>query len=53
MRNRDMKIFLYSVDLFVFQATKRGLSSRMDVMDSTMDECAAITGETQEEVGPA
>ncbi|KAE8023716.1 hypothetical protein FH972_009384 [Carpinus fangiana] len=31
-------------------ATKRGLSSRMDVMDSTMDECAAITGETQEEV---
>ncbi|XP_062156611.1 uncharacterized protein LOC133864328 [Alnus glutinosa] len=32
------------------QATKRGISSRMDVMDSTMDECAAITAETQEEV---
>ncbi|GLT73281.1 hypothetical protein SLA2020_451510 [Shorea laevis] len=31
-------------------ATKKGLSSRMDVMDSTMDECAAITAETQEEV---
>nr|XP_023898751.1 uncharacterized protein LOC112010638 isoform X3 [Quercus suber] len=31
-------------------ATKRGLSSRMDVMDSTLDECAEITSETQQEV---
>ncbi|KAF5449311.1 hypothetical protein F2P56_029774 [Juglans regia] len=31
-------------------ATKRGLSSRMDVMDSTLDECAAITSETQQDV---
>ncbi|KAM4108751.1 hypothetical protein ACJW30_03G070100 [Castanea mollissima] len=31
-------------------ATKRGLSSRMDVMDSTLDECAGITSETQQEV---
>ena len=25
----------------------------MDVMDSTLDECAEITSETQQEVGPS
>ncbi|KAK4597580.1 hypothetical protein RGQ29_015204 [Quercus rubra] len=31
-------------------ATKRELSSRMNIMDSTLDECAAINSETQQEV---
>ncbi|KAK7840315.1 hypothetical protein CFP56_016835 [Quercus suber] len=31
-------------------ATKRELSSRMNIMDSTLDECAAINSETRQEV---
>ncbi|XP_030960518.1 uncharacterized protein LOC115982138 isoform X3 [Quercus lobata] len=31
-------------------ATKRELSSRMNIMDSTLDKCAAINSETQQEV---
>lgn len=37
--------------LFVFQATKRHLSSRIDRVDCNLDECAELTAATREEVG--
>ena len=43
----------YIVEIYFSQATKRELSSRMNIMDSTLDECAAINSETQQEVGPS
>lgn len=35
---------------FVFQATKRHLSSRIDIVDSKVDECAENTAATKDEV---